>query len=64
MKAYLLTTGTIFGLIVVAHVMRIFSEGAGLASDPWFLALTALALALCVWAFLLLHRSQRAGRAE
>jgi hypothetical protein len=28
MKAYVITTGVLFGLLVVAHVMRAFEEGA------------------------------------
>ena len=33
MKAYIVTTGTLFGLIVVAHVLRIVAE-PHLAADP------------------------------
>lgn len=51
LQAYLLTSGTIFGLVVLAHVLRIAAEGPQLASDPWYLLLTALAAALSVWAF-------------
>jgi hypothetical protein len=54
MKAYLITTSVIFALIVVAHVSRIVYEGTQVASDPWFVLLTALAVALCVWAIRLL----------
>ena len=55
MRAYLITTGTIFGLITVAHLWRIAQEGRHLAAEPFFLILTALAAALCVWAFRLLR---------
>ena len=34
MKAYLVTTGSIFGLIVLAHILRIIEEGQHLARDP------------------------------
>ena len=54
MKAYLVTTGTLFALIVVAHIMRVFAEGVGLLRDPWWVGLTALAAALSVWAWVLL----------
>lgn len=60
MRAYLMTTGAIFGLIVVAHVWRIVEEGAHLAADPAYLALTAASGALCLWAVRLLVR-QRAS---
>ena len=57
MKAYLITTGTVFGLIVLAHVWRVFEEGARLARDPWFILLTIVAAALSFWAWRLLGRS-------
>jgi hypothetical protein len=59
MKAYLITTGTVFGLIVLAHIWRVFEEGARLARDPWFLLLTLLAAALSFWAWRLLGSSAR-----
>jgi hypothetical protein len=58
MKAYLITTSAIFGMITIAHVLRMINEGSGVASDPWFVALTGLSVALCVWACLLLARLQ------
>ena len=36
MKAYLVVTGSIFGLVGIAHLLRLFVEGHAL-SDPWFL---------------------------
>ena len=56
MKAYLITTGTIFGLIVLVHVWRAFEEGAGLAKEPSFIVLTIAAGALSFWAWRLLVR--------
>jgi hypothetical protein len=53
MKAYLITTGTTFGLITVAHVVRIFVE-PHLATDPFYMLLTFLAAAFTVWACYLL----------
>ena len=58
MRAYVMTTGTIFGLIVIAHVLRIAHESPALGRDPFFLALTVACAALCVWAFSLLRRRQ------
>jgi hypothetical protein len=53
MKAYLVVTGTIFGLVGVAHLIRLFFEGHPL-SDPWFLgsnlALFVVGGGLAVWA--------------
>ncbi len=56
MKAYLITTGSIFGLIVLAHILRIMEEGQHLARDPGYILLTAAAGAMCAWAVRLLLR--------
>ena len=57
MKAYLISTGALFGLITLAHLWRIVDEWPRLATDPWYLLLTAAAAALCLWAWRLLRRS-------
>jgi hypothetical protein len=59
MRAYLITTGTVFGLIVLAHIWRVFAEGLRLATDPVFILLTVAAGALSFWAWWLLNRSER-----
>ena len=51
MKAYVVTTGVIFALIVVAHIWRAIEEGAGMAKDPAFMALTIAAAALAFWSW-------------
>jgi hypothetical protein len=51
MKAYVMTTGSIFGLVVAAHVLRAVDEGLHLAADPVFILTTAIAAALGVWAW-------------
>jgi hypothetical protein len=60
MKAYVMTTGVLFGLITLAHVWRVFEEGRGLAADPSFILLTIAAAALCLWAWRLIRLSTRA----
>jgi hypothetical protein len=59
MKAYIITSGVIFGLVVLAHLARIAAEGGGLVRDPWYVLLTIAAAALCVWAFAVLRRIPR-----
>jgi hypothetical protein len=55
MKAFLFVTYLVFGLITLAHVARLFTEGhAYLAADPVFLVLTLLAPGLCGWSAYLL----------
>jgi hypothetical protein len=50
MKAYVISTGTVFGLLTLAHIWRIVAEDRHLATDPWFVLLTVVAAALCLWA--------------
>jgi hypothetical protein len=59
MKAYLMTTGSVFGLITLAHLLRIVSEGPHLVTDPWYMLLTILAASLGLWAFRLLRLTTR-----
>ncbi len=59
MKAYLVTTGTVFGLITLAHIWRAYVEGPRLAKEPVFILLTIAAAALSFWAWRLFARSSR-----
>lgn len=59
MKAFLLTAGIAFGLIVVAHVWRVIAESSALARDPWFILLTLVAAAMSAWAFYLARARAR-----
>lgn len=62
MKAYLITTGTIFTLIAVAHILRTFAEWGRLNTDPWFIlegpVLGVIAGALGFWAWWLFRTSR------
>lgn len=58
MRAYLMTTGFLFAGLVLAHLWRAAVE-SNMARDPWFLLFTAVAAALCGWAFQLLRRLPR-----
>lgn len=60
MKLYLIATGIVFALVVVAHAARIVVEGTGPLSDPVFLIGTIAALALCGWAVALLRQGSGA----
>jgi hypothetical protein len=55
-KAYVITTGVVFGLLTIAHLLRIVGEDPGLAADPFYMAITAASGALCIWAVYLLRR--------
>jgi hypothetical protein len=58
MKRYVITTGVVFGLLVVAHIWRLVEEGPALAKDPWYIGITIAAAALCLWAWRLLRLSR------
>ena len=63
MKAYLITTGTLFALLALAHVLRTIGEWPRLTTDPWFVlegpGIGIAAAALCFWAWRLLRHSAR-----
>ena len=59
MKAYVTTTGVVFGLLTAAHIWRVIEEGSHLATDPWFVLMTVAAASLSLWAWLVLKRSPR-----
>jgi hypothetical protein len=60
MRAYVMTTGVLFGLVTLAHVWRVLVEGPSLATDPWYILLTVAAAGLCLWAWRLIRLSTRA----
>jgi hypothetical protein len=57
MKAYLLTTGTVFGLLTLVHIWRAIVEST--LRDPAFMLITVLSAALCIWAIRLLRIEAR-----
>jgi len=61
MKAYLVVSGALFGLVGIAHLLRLFVERDRL-SERWFLAhnlaLVVITLGLAVWALQLLRRQR------
>jgi dolichyl-phosphate-mannose--protein O-mannosyl transferase len=58
-KAYVISTGALFGLLTVAHLWRMISAEPEMARDPWYILITVAAAALCFWALSLLRRSSR-----
>ena len=59
MRAYVMTTGAVFGLLTLAHLWRYVVERP-LLTNPWHLAVTLIAGALGVWAWRLLRRTATA----
>ena len=62
MKAYVMTTGALFGLLTLVHIWRAIEEGPQQATEPWFVLVTLLAAALCVWAWRVLRLLPRRSR--
>jgi hypothetical protein len=67
MKAYLSITGTLFGLLAVAHLLRTFAEWQRLTTDAWFYlegpGIGVIGATLSVWAWRLLWRQREARSA-
>lgn len=59
MRAYLTTSGTVFGALLLAHLLRVLAEGPRVMRSPMFVVTTIVSAALCVWAFRLLRPSAR-----
>ncbi len=59
MKTYVATTGVVFGLLAVVHIWRVVQEGSRLATEPFFVLVTVVSAALCVWAVRLLRIQRR-----
>jgi len=59
MKAYIITSGAIFGLITITHLLRMIMEGRHVATDPIYILLTILSAGLTIWAWRVLARLSR-----
>ena len=59
MKAYVVTTGTVFTLIVATHIWRAFGEGPEVAKSPVYIIVTAVAAGLALWAWRVLKSMPR-----
>jgi hypothetical protein len=49
MKAYLITTGTIFGLIASMHLLKSINDWPTVTSDPWGYVRMSAALSGSAW---------------
>ena len=59
MKAYLVTTATIFGLFAIGHVFELLSHWSTWGSEKWLVfgltLIIAVSSVLCIWALALLR---------
>ncbi len=58
MRTYVITTGAVFGLLTVAHLLRIVGENPRLAADPFYVVITVISAMLCAWAIFVLRRAR------
>jgi len=59
MRTYVIVTGIAFALLALAHLFRLAVEGTGPISDPVFTITTIGAVAISIWAAVLLLRKAR-----
>ena len=59
MRAYVMTTGVAFGLLALAHVLRVAQEGWGVAADPVFILTSLGSAGISVWAWRLVRHTPR-----
>lgn len=57
MRVYTVTTGVVFGLLVIAHIWRVYEEGSAIA-NPWFIGITVVAAGISAWAFSLARKAR------
>ena len=56
MRTYVIATGLVFGLLLLAHVARVAVEGIQVAKDPYFVLATLVAAGLSLWAWRLVKQ--------
>jgi hypothetical protein len=54
MRTYVLISGAIFAVLVIAHVVRLYFEGVSVALEPAFVISTIFGVVMSVWAWYLL----------
>lgn len=59
MKYYLAFTAIVFAALTAIHIWRMVAESTSLAKDPFFLIITLISAALCLWAVRLLIVARR-----
>ena len=57
MRAYVLLTGIVFGLLAAMHVWRYIDEGPQVV-NAFFVVMTLVAAGLCLWSMRLLRANR------
>jgi hypothetical protein len=56
MRCYVVTTGTIFVALLVAHLARFYVEGAGILGSPAFVLTSVGSAAMAIWSWRVYRR--------
>jgi hypothetical protein len=64
MRAYVVTTGLMFGLLVIAHIARLAVEGPGALRSPIFVIASLLSIGMLVWSILVFQSFDRRPAAD
>ena len=56
MRCYVIASCIVFAIIFVAHLARLFAEGAGILREPMIVGGSIIALGMTIWAIYLLIR--------
>lgn len=57
MRAYVMSTGSLFAVLTIVHVWRWIEEGSHVITDPWFIGITLVAIGFVAWAWRLLRET-------
>ncbi len=57
MRSYLVLSGVLYFLLVLAHVARVVEEGTSVARSPMFAITTVAALLMTAWSWWLFRRA-------
>jgi hypothetical protein len=58
-KAYVTTTGVLFGLLVLVHIWRAIVEGGSTFKDPYYVVITGACAGLAAWAWRVRSENRR-----
>jgi len=64
MRAYVGTTGLMFGLLVIAHIARLTVQGPAALRSPVFVVASFVSIGMLVWSILVFRRLDRRPAAD
>ena len=64
MRAYVVTTAVMFGLLVCAHIARLAVQGPRAFQSPVFVVASILSIGMLAWSILVYRRLRRGTPAD